>query len=106
MVWTAGLTLTLTELVGDSAMKLAATQSAPWAKWVGHAAYLGLSQVLYSLLKTNDLAVMNAAWDTTSNVVTLLVGVGVFGEKLTGRQMLGMGLCLSGIYFLEPMNNQ
>lgn len=105
MIWKAGLALTLTELVGDSAMKVAAT-SDPSAKWVGHAAYLALSQVLFMLLKTNDLAVMNAAWDTLSNVVTLVVGVGVFGEQLTGRQLFGMGLCLGGIYFLEPMTNQ
>lgn len=101
MVWGAGLILTFTELVGDSAMKLAAT-SEPSYKIVGHAAYLGLSQVLYTLLKSNDLAVMNAAWDTFSNIVTLLVGRYYFGEQLTNKQYLGFALCLGGIYFLEP----
>jgi multidrug transporter EmrE-like cation transporter len=106
MVWKAGLTLTLTELVGDSAMKYAATTNSSLAKWAGHGSYVVLSQVLYTLLKTNDLAVTNAAWDTLSNIATLIVGVGFFGEKITIRQLFGIVLCFGGVYFLEPMNNQ
>lgn len=102
MVWKAGLILTLTELVGDFSLKTAVASNDEAFKMVGHASYLGLSQVLYTLLKENDLAVMNAAWDTFSNVVTLLVAKLFFGEELTMKQYFGFVLCLSGIYFLEP----
>lgn len=96
-----GMILTLSEAVGDFSFKKAVTERDQRWRWVGHVAYLGLSQVLYGLLQRDKLAILNAYWDATSNVVTYAIGWLWFGEQITPTQHLGFGLTLIGSWLLR-----
>lgn len=96
-----GLLLTCAEAVGDFSFKQSVvTGSQEWRAF-GHLSYLGLSQVLYSLLQTSKLSILNAYWDATSNVATYAIGWLWFGESITTTQHLGFALTLAGAWLLR-----
>jgi multidrug transporter EmrE-like cation transporter len=96
-----GMILTLTEAVGDFSFKQAVTNGSQQWRAFGHLSYLGLSQVLYTLLQRDKLAILNAYWDATSNVVTYAIGWLWFGETVTPTQHLGFVLTLVGSWLLR-----
>ncbi len=96
-----GLVLTLTEAVGDFSFKQSVTTGSQEWRAFGHLSYLGLSQVLYSLLQRSKLSILNAYWDATSNVVTYAIGWLWFGERITPTQHAGFVLTLVGSWLLR-----
>lgn len=96
-----GTILTLIELVGDFSFKSAAVGKGNYLP-VGYVAYMALAYELSTLLRSGDkLAILNAYWDLTSNVLTYLVGWIWFGETISSKQHLGFLLSLMGGYLLQ-----
>lgn len=96
-----GMLLTLTEAVGDFSFKKAVVENSQGWRAFGHLSYLGLSQVLYTLLQRDKLSILNAYWDATSNVVTYALGWLWFGERISTRQHIGFALTLVGSWLLR-----
>lgn len=93
----AGWSLLLTgvEAVGDYGAKI----QNPLLTLGG---YNLLAATLYQALKTNGLALTNAWWDGVSNVVTMFLGVIVFGERITTREGIGAALITLGLFLIGP----
>lgn len=99
-----GSLLTLVEGVGDWALKKYAI-GGPLAYFsVGMSVYLLLSFLLVYLFKTTGFAVLNASWDATSNVLTMIVGALVFKEVYSVREWFGMILVTLGLVFINGSN--
>lgn len=66
---------------------------------------LPLTMAIYSLepliffkaMSVKGMAILNVLWDATSSVLIALVGVFIFGEKLSLMNWLGIFLCTAGI---------
>lgn len=66
------------------------------------AAYL-LTSIFWlpALVQKNHLAVVGTVWSVITLMVTILMGVVVFGERLSGPQWLGVGLATMSIVLLN-----
>ena len=70
---------------------------------------LPLTMAIYSLepllffkaLSVKGMAILNVLWDATSSVLIALVGVFIFGEKISLINWLGIFLCTAGIILVE-----
>ena len=93
----SGVLLTLTESVGDYALKVFATNGSKPMLGLGMTVYAGLAGMLAWLFKFNGLAITNAFWDATSNVLTMFMGAVLFKETYTARQWAGMVAVTLGI---------
>ena len=93
----SGVLLTLSESVGDYALKIFTTNGSKVMLGIGMAVYAGLAGLLAWLFKFNGLAITNAFWDATSNVLTMFMGAVLFGETYTVRQWIGMVAVTLGI---------
>jgi small multidrug resistance pump len=68
-----------------------------------------LTMAIYSLqpllffkaLSVKGMAILNVLWDATSSVLIALVGVFIFGEKLSLVNWLGIFLCTLGIVLVN-----
>jgi multidrug transporter EmrE-like cation transporter len=96
-----GVLLSLIEGVGSYSLKRFAVGGASMFLSFGMAVYLALAGVLTWLMKSNGLALVNAYWDGTSNLLTMLMGSFIFNEKYTVRQWIGMGTIALGILIID-----
>lgn len=70
---------------------------------------LPLTMAIYSLepllffkgLSVKGMAVLNILWDSISNILIAVVGVFIFGEKISLTNWLGIFLCTVGIILVE-----
>ena len=95
----AGMSLTLVELVGDLSLKQYASNDDPLYLATGIASYLGLVYVLQNALRTEKLAIVNSYWDAYSNLMTTGAGL-MIGEIYTTKQTIGMLLIGVGLFLL------
>jgi multidrug transporter EmrE-like cation transporter len=95
----AGMSLTLVELVGDTALKQYAMTDDPLFLATGIASYLGLVYVLQNALRTEKLAIVNGYWDAYSNLLTTGAGL-MIGEIYTTKQIAGLVLIGAGLFLL------
>lgn len=96
---TAGILLTVTELVGDVSLKTYASTNNSMFLGIGTAAYLGIVYILQYYLKTESLAIINGYWDGFSNLVTTAAALAM-GEKITNVQLAGLFIIGGGVYLL------
>jgi multidrug transporter EmrE-like cation transporter len=96
-----GTLLTLIESVGDYALKRFALEGHPLAFAVGFGIYGALAAVLVYLFKTLGLAITNAYWDATSNVISMLVGYFLLHEVYEVKQWIGMGIVTVGMLLIN-----
>ena len=96
----AGATLTAVELVGDVSLRQYAKTDNPLFLGVGVASYLGLTYVLQNALRTEKLVLVNSYWDAYSNLLTTGVAVGVLGEELDVKKLVGVLLVGAGLMLL------
>lgn len=86
----SGTLLTVIEAIGDYALKRYA-QGAAWPFFgIGFGIYASLAFILVWIFKTFGLAIVNAYWDATSNVLTMLVGAFMLNEVYSTKQWIGM----------------
>ena len=57
--------------------------------------------LFYKALTVKGMAILNVLWDSTSSILIALVGVFIFGEKLSLINWLGIFLCKAGIILVE-----
>lgn len=70
---------------------------------------LPLTMAIYSLepllffkaLSIKGMAILNILWDSISNILIAVVGVFIFGEKISLTNWLGIFLCTVGIVLVE-----
>lgn len=60
--------------------------------------------VFYKGLGIESMTILNVLWDVASDILVAVIGVFIFGEKLTTQQCIGLGLCISGIVLLGMHN--
>lgn len=91
----AGWSILLTgvEAVGDYGAKI----QNPWMTFGG---YNLLAVTLFQALKNNPLALTNSWWDGISNIMTLFLGLVVFGETITPREGFGAALITVGLFLI------
>jgi multidrug transporter EmrE-like cation transporter len=95
----AGMSLTLIELVGDTSLKQYATDDNPLFLATGIVSYLGLVYVLQNALRTEKLAIVNGYWDAYSNILTTGAGM-MMGEVYSNKQIAGLLLIGAGLWLL------
>jgi multidrug transporter EmrE-like cation transporter len=96
-----GVLLTLTEALGDFALKKYAI-GAPWGLLgLGIGVYIVLACMLAILFKHLGFAILNATWDGTSNFLSMLMGAFVFQETYTIREWLGMASVGIGLFLIN-----
>lgn len=57
--------------------------------------------LFYKALSVKGMAILNVLWDATSSILIALVGVFIFGEKISLTNWLGIFLCTAGIILVE-----
>ncbi|HXV29202.1 MAG TPA: SMR family transporter [Sinorhizobium sp.] len=91
----------LTEVVGLTVLKAASASGS----YIGHAvmyASIALSYVfLARAVKTIPVGVAYAVWEGSGVALITLVSVFVFGHALTGREMLGLSMAVTGILLVN-----
>ncbi len=99
-----GTILTLVEGVGDFALKKYAVGGVWGFLPLGVTVYVALAFLLVWLFKTTGFAILNATWDATSNVFTMLVGYFIFKEVYTVREWAGMFMVTLGLVLINGSN--
>ena len=61
---------------------------------------LGTLTWMPALLHKNELAIMGTAWLLLATVATVAIGVFVFGEPLSAKQLIGIALALVALVLL------
>lgn len=96
-----GTLLTLIESVGDYALKRYALEGNPLAFAVGFGIYGSLAAVLVWLFKSLGLAIVNAYWDATSNIISMIVGYFLLHEVYSAKQWIGMIVVTVGMLLIN-----
>ncbi len=95
--------LTAIEVVADTAAKLGDNDSRFFDGYnsaVLYGGYLANAFVLQNVLARNSIAITNAYWNAMTNVTHVLIGTLAFGEVLTQREYVAIGLITAGIVLL------
>lgn len=97
----SGTLLTSVEAFGDTALKQYAVGGSSLFLGLGVAVYGILAFLLSWLFKFNGLAITNAMWDATSNVMTMGLGYFLFHEVYSLKQWIGMATVALGILLMK-----
>lgn len=96
-----GILLTVVEALGDYALKKYAIGGTSAFLGIGVGVYVILAGILAILFKHLGFAILNATWDGTSNLLTMLLGAFAFQETYTIREWLGMGSVAVGLFLIN-----
>ena len=96
-----GTLLTLVESVGNYALKRYALEGHPLAFLVGFSIYGALATILVWLFRSFGLAIVNAYWDATSNVISMIVGYFLLHEVYSAKQWIGMFVVTAGMFLIN-----
>ena len=96
-----GTLLTLVESVGDYALKRYALEGHPLAFFVGFGTYCSLAFLLVWIFRSFGLAIVNAYWDATSNVISMIVGYFLLHEVYSAKQWIGMMVVTVGMLLIN-----
>lgn len=96
-----GTLLTLVESVGDYALKRYALGGQPLYFALGFGVYGALAAILVWLFKSLGLAITNAYWDATSNVLSMMVGYFLLHEVYSAKQWIGMAVVTAGMFLIN-----
>jgi multidrug transporter EmrE-like cation transporter len=87
--------------VGEYASKIYAMQQTPLRLFILFFAYnLGVALWIPAIVETNKLAIIGAIWAVLSLFATVMIGVLMFGEKLSPSQWIGIVLAAISVYLL------
>lgn len=91
----------LTETIGTSALQASQQFTRPGPALLSVISY-GLSFWLLSLtLRTMPVGIVYAIWAGLGMVLIALIGRLVFGQRLDGPAMIGIGLILAGVAIIN-----
>ena len=99
--WVQIWIITMTELLADLNLQRFALGGviSQFHLFAGTILYIVLAMQLAFGFKTMGIGWLNGAWDGTSTLVSVLAGWAL-GEKLTGKQWIGLCLIIVGLYCL------
>lgn len=94
--FSGALLLTGTEVLADTAAKSGLALGA-------YGGYAALAYELQMILNRdgNGLALTNALWNGMTNVTHTLIGVAVYGEELSARELIGILFVTAGIFLID-----
>ena len=96
------LALSLTEIIGDVALKEYANDKGLHYLSIGVAGYIGVVILLILNLQGSTVLMVNNAWDGTSSLLESLYAFLVLGERFENNyQYLGAGCIMIGLYLLK-----
>lgn len=96
------LALSLTEIVGDVALKEYANDKGLGYLSIGVAGYIGVVILLIINLQGSSILLVNNAWDGTSSLIESLYAYFILGERFENYlQYFGVILIISGLYLLK-----
>jgi hypothetical protein len=94
--------LSLTELVGDVALKEYANNRGKFFLGVGIFGYIGVVILLIINLQGSTILLVNNAWDGTSSLIGSAYAYFVLGERFDNYlQYVGSLFIVLGLYFLK-----
>ena len=96
-----GILLTVVEAIGDFALKKYAIGGPLGFLGLGIGVYVALAGMLAVLFKHVGFAILNATWDGTSNILTMLLGAFAFQETYSIREWLGMASGALGLFLIN-----
>ena len=100
-LYTIGL-LSISEIFGDFALKKYANDGGMKHLIYGILGYVGVVYFLIASLKGSNVLMVNAAWDGISALIESLAAFVVLGERFSDpNQYIGLGLIVSGLFFLK-----
>jgi len=62
--------------------------------------------MLYRLYGRNNMGSTFAIWSVTSTISIYLLGFLLYGESLTGNDIIGFALCILGLYLIFIADHQ
>ena len=96
------LALSLTEIVGDTALKKFANNEGGYYLSIGVLGYIGVIILLIINLQGSTLLMVNNAWDGTNALLSSIFAYFVLGERFDNYlQYLGVVLIIFGVYLLK-----
>lgn len=72
-----------------------------WIFPVAFMVYGCQSLVFYYALSYTNLTIMNLMWDLSSDIILTLVGLMIFKDHLTFKQMIGLGFAFPALLLLK-----
>jgi multidrug transporter EmrE-like cation transporter len=94
--------LSLTEIIGDTALKKYANNQGSYYLSIGVLGYIGVVILLIINLQGSTLLMVNNAWDGTSSLLESLFAYFVLGERFDNYlQYLGVVFITFGLYLLK-----
>jgi len=86
---------------GDYELARYAKNNSLWMSLgAGYASYAVILAMYIQSIKLKGLAWSNTAWDGWSNIATNTVAFAFLGEKVTSKELIGMGLIAAGLFLL------
>jgi multidrug transporter EmrE-like cation transporter len=96
------LALSLTEIIGDTALKQYANDQGIMYLGIGIIGYIGVVILLIISLQDSSLLMVNNAWDGTSSLLGSLFAYFILGERFDNYlQYFGVFSILLGLYLLK-----
>ena len=96
------IALSLTEIIGDTALKKYANDEGGYFLTIGCLSYIGVVILLIINLQGSTLLMVNNAWDGTSSLLESIFAYIVLGERFDNNfQYLGAGSIILGLYLLK-----
>lgn len=96
------LGLTITEILGDVALKEYANDKGEMYLGIGILGYIGVIILLIINLQGSTILMVNNAWDGTSSVIESIYAYVVLGERFDNYlQYVGVFSIIIGLYLLK-----
>lgn len=96
------LALSLTEIIGDTALKQYANDQGIMYLGIGIIGYIGVVIFLIISLQDSSILMVNNAWDGTSSLLGSLFAYFILGERFDNYlQYFGVFSILLGLYLLK-----
>lgn len=92
------------EVVGTSALKASEGFGKLWPSAIVVVSYGAAFYLLSLTLRTIPVGIAYAVWSGVGVVLIALIGWLVFGQKLDGAGLLGMGLIVAGVLVLNLLS--
>ena len=108
MSWVQILGISITEILGDVALKEYANDKGIAYLGVGILGYVGVVILLIIALQGSTILLVNNAWDGTSSLIESLFAYFILGERFENYlQYVGIAFILCGLYLLKvPLSKE
>jgi small multidrug resistance pump len=93
------------EIVGTMFLKASDGFTRLWPSLVALAGYAVAFFFLAQVLRTIPVGIAYAVWSGVGVAAVTLLGLVMFGQKLDGAALFGIGLIVAGVIVLNTMSN-